>query len=85
MLDVVFLVENQFGVGFALGFQQKLPVVLAWVFEAVERTHFVPDIAIAWCIHVVESRQDDEIDLVGSMGVRRVGVWTDVRRVMGSE
>ena len=68
--NVVFLGENQRGVGLTTGFQQIFLVVLAGVLEAIECVHFVSDMAVARCELVTKSRQYDEIHLVGAVRIR---------------
>jgi hypothetical protein len=49
---------------------QRLPVVLAWVLEAVQRSHFAADVFVARRELVAEERQDRKIDFVGAVRVR---------------
>jgi hypothetical protein len=61
-LDIILFGEDELGVRL----EQRLPVVLAWVLEAVQRSHFAADVFVARRELVAEERQDREIDFVGA-------------------
>ena len=71
MLDIILFGEDELGVRLAGRLDQRLPVVLAWVLEAVQRSHFAADVFVARRESVAEERQDRKIDFVGTVRVGR--------------
>jgi hypothetical protein len=78
VLDIILFGEDELGVRLAGRLEQRLLVVLAWVLEAVQRSHFAADVFVARRKLVAEKRQDREIDFVGAVRVGRMDARLDV-------
>jgi len=78
VLDIILFGEDELGVCLAGRLEQRLLVVLAWVLEAVQRSHFAADVFVARRELVTEERQDREIDFVGAVRVGRMDARLDV-------
>jgi len=78
VLDIILFGEDELGVRLAGRLEQRLLVVLAWVLEAVQRSHFAADVVVPRRELVTEECQDREIDFVGAVRVGRMDARLDV-------